>query len=159
MRDTAELSMRRIAHLVSVAAIGCLLILSGAPSSANSAKECRDEYATNKETITANGQTEKAYLASCKAGPAAKSAKAPDAPVGARSTEVVTKTKADCAAEYNAHSAAIKANGQTKAAFDADCRAGTEKVERVPVAPVAAAPAPPADPMALKPSISPAPKP
>jgi len=41
---------------------------------------------------------------------------------------VLTKTKADCAAEYQANLQAIKAAGQSKAAFDADCRAGTEKI-------------------------------
>jgi hypothetical protein len=153
--------MRRIAYILAAAAVGCLLVLSGAPALAKSAKECRDEYAANKVTITANGQTETAYLSSCKASPAANSEKAPAAPVAARSTEVVTKTKADCAAEYTAHSAIIKANGQSKAAFDADCRAGTEKVDRTPVAvaPAPAAPAPPPDPMALKPSIPPPPAP
>jgi hypothetical protein len=86
-----------------------------------------------------------------------------DAPASAKdaaaSDAVITKTKAQCAAEYSAHIEAIKANGQSKAAFDADCRAGTEKLEHKP-APVAAAPAPasakPVDAPALKPSIAPA---
>jgi hypothetical protein len=42
---------------------------------------------------------------------------------------ILTKTKAECAAEYKANIEAIKANGQSKAAFDADCRAGTEKIK------------------------------
>ncbi len=42
---------------------------------------------------------------------------------------VLSKTKAECAAEYKANLEVIKANGQSKAAFDADCRAGTEKIK------------------------------
>lgn len=58
---------------------------------------------------------------------------------------ILTKTKAQCAAEYNANIKAIKANGQSKAAFDADCRAGTEKIAPKPAA-AAATPAPAAAP-------------
>jgi hypothetical protein len=50
------------------------------------------------------------------------------AAASADTAPVLTKTKAQCAAEYTANIKAIKANGQSKAAFDADCRAGTEKI-------------------------------
>ena len=46
------------------------------------------------------------------------------------------KTVAECNTEYAANKAAIKAGGQTKKAFVADCRSGTEAI------PTAAAPAP-----------------
>jgi hypothetical protein len=42
---------------------------------------------------------------------------------------ILSKTKAECAADYKANIETIKANGQSKAAFDADCRAGTEKIK------------------------------
>ena len=63
---------------------------------------------------------------------------APRLCAAAEEAPVLTRTKAECAAEYRANMAAIKAAGQTKAAFDADCRAGTEKI---PAAPAKAAPA------------------
>jgi hypothetical protein len=47
----------------------------------------------------------------------------------AKDAPILTKTKAECAAEYKANIEAIKVNGQSKAAFDADCRAGTEKIK------------------------------
>ena len=47
----------------------------------------------------------------------------------AKDALILTKTKAECAAEYKANIEAIKVNGQSKAAFDADCRAGTEKIK------------------------------
>jgi hypothetical protein len=65
----------------------------------------------------------------------------------ADSTPILTKTKADCAAEYQANLEAIKAAGQSKAAFDADCRAGTEKIPLAhPASASAAAKAKPAAP-------------
>jgi hypothetical protein len=145
-------STRRLAALLTAATLGAAVGVIGAPALAKSALQCRADYAANKETIKAGGQTEKAYLAACEGAPAA-----PAAAPAANAATVVLKTKAQCSAEYTAHVVAIKANGQSKAAFDADCRAGIEKTERVPPAPVAAAPTPPVDPIALKPSLSPAP--
>jgi hypothetical protein len=67
---------------------------------------------------------------------------APAPPAGAGEAPIVSRTKAECAAQYRANVAAIKAAGQTKAAFDADCRAGTERVPPAPAkrAPTAAKP-------------------
>jgi hypothetical protein len=56
------------------------------------------------------------------------SAAAPAIAASLEAAPVITKTKSQCAAEYSANLRAIKAAGQTKAAFDADCRAGTEKI-------------------------------
>lgn len=81
---------------------------------------------------------------------------APAAAASPDEAPILTKTKAQCAAEYNANIKAIKANGQSKAAFDADCRAGTEKIGPKPTA-TAAAPKPAATAAAPKPAATPAP--
>ena len=112
---------------------------------AKTAKECRAHNAANKDSIKSSGQTEKAYVAACKGGPnAAAPGAAKTTPIDAGSA-VLTKTKAECAAEYKANIEAIKANGQSKAAFDADCRAGVEKIRPASTAsaPAAATPAKP----------------
>jgi len=141
--------MRRLILILTAGTIAALIAVSAPPAFAKTAKECRADYAANKDALKAGGQTEKAYVATCKTGPAA----APAASAGA--APVLTKTKAECAAEYSANMKAIKANGQTKAAFDADCRAGTEKIGPAPAATAAAPAPPPADPMAPKPLMSP----
>jgi hypothetical protein len=141
--------MRRLLPILATGTIVTLFAASAPPAFAKTVKACRADYAANKDSITAGGQTEKAYMAACKAAPGAP---APSADAAS----VLTKTKAECAAEYNANMKAIKANGQTKAAFDADCRAGTEKIGPAPAAAAAPAqPPPPADPMAPKPLMSP----
>ena len=143
--------MRRLIPVLAAATLGALLAFSPPPAFAKTAKECRADYAANKDALKAAGQTRKAYVAACKTAPDA----APAASAGA--APVLTKTKAQCAAEYAANIKAIKASGQTRAAFDADCRAGTEKIGPAPAA-AASAPAeppPPADPMAPKPLMSP----
>ncbi|WP_158816716.1 hypothetical protein [Methylocapsa sp. S129] len=149
--------MRHLGHILAAGAIGAIVAAS-APAFAKTTKECRADYAANKESIKAAGQTEKAYVAACKGGPDAAAPAAAKSASSADSAPVLTKTKAQCAAEYSANLKAIKANGQTKAAFDADCRAGTEKIGPAPAA-AAAAPAqsaPPAEPMAPKPAMAPA---
>ena len=180
--------MRHLVHILAVGAIGAVVAASAPPALAKTTKECRADYVANEDAIKASGQSKKAYIAACKAGPdaaapdaatTAPAAKAPAVKTPASSADaapVLTKTKAQCAAEYSANLKAIKAAGQSKAAFDADCRAGTEKIGPAP-APVAAAPAiaapaaasaappaasaipakvAPADPMAPKPIMSPA---
>jgi hypothetical protein len=142
--------MRRLLPILAAGTIVAFFGASAPPAFAKTAKACRADYAANKDSITAGGQSEKAYMAACKAAPGATIAPSADA------ASVLTKTKAQCAAEYTANMKAIKANGQTKAAFDADCRAGTEKIGPAPAAAAAPAqPPPPADPMAPKPLMSP----
>jgi hypothetical protein len=161
--------MRRLVVLLAAGAIGALAAASAPPAFAKTATECRADYAADKEAIKASGQSEKAYVAACKgkAGPDAAPAAATPAPARAAASgdaaPVLTRTKAQCAAEYASNVKAIKASGQTRAAFDADCRAGTERMtpaaEPAPAQPApapAAAAAAPADPMAPKPMMSPA---
>jgi hypothetical protein len=141
-----------LVHILSAAAIGAALALCASPASAKTAKECRADYAANKDAIKASGQTEKAYIAACRAGgdaAAPGAAAAPAAPAAAPAAAAEPaggKTAKECAAEYSANKAAIKAV-QKKAAFIADCRAGKETIPEAAApaaapAPAAAAPAP-----------------
>jgi hypothetical protein len=139
------------AQILSVAAIGAALVLSAPPASAKTAKECKAAYAADKDAIKASGQTEKAYIASCRASTdAAAPAAAPAAPMAAPAADAAPaggKTAKACAAEYSANKAAIKAV-QKKAEFISDCRAGKETIPTAAepaapmAAPAAAAPAP-----------------
>jgi hypothetical protein len=141
-----------LVHVFAAAAIGAMMALFGAPAFAKTAKECDAEYAANKDAIKTTGQTKKAYVASCRAGatatpadaaaPAAPATAAPaSAPAAAPApTAAGGKTAKECGDEYSTNKAAIKAGGQTKKAFVADCRAGTETIPTA--APPTAAPAP-----------------
>lgn len=149
-----------LVHILSAAAIATALALSAAPASAKTAKECRADYTANKDAIKASGQTEKAYVAACRAGSdtaAPGAAAAPAAPAAAPAAAEAPaggKTAKECNAEYSQNKAAIKAV-QKKAEFIADCRAGKETI------PTAAAPAAPAPaPAAAAPApMAPAPAP
>lgn len=128
-----------------------LLALPSAPAFAKTAAECTADYKANKAAIKASGQTEKDYVAACKTGTAATPAAAAPAPAPAPAPATASgKSEKDCAAEYSANKAAIKASGQTKKAYVAGCEAGTASVP--------AAPAPAATPMAA-PAPAPAPAP
>jgi hypothetical protein len=143
-----------IFQILAVAGIAGVLATSAAPSFAKTVKECNDEYAANKDAIKASGQTKKDYVAGCRAGtgvaPAATPAAAPaPAPTAtAAPAAAAGKTAKECDAEYAANKDAIKAGGQTKRAFVAACRAGTETIPAAPAAALAPAPAPAATPMA-----------
>jgi hypothetical protein len=130
--------MPHLFHIFAAATLGALLASSATPAFAKTAEQCKADYAANKASIAAGGKSEDAYLAACRAAPDA-TATAPGAPAPIITVApVITKTKADCAAEYRANMAAIKASGQSKAAFDADCRAGTEKIPKAPTSAAAA---------------------
>jgi hypothetical protein len=154
-------------QIFSVAAIGAALALGAPPASAKTAKECKAAYAADKDAIKASGQTEKAYIAACRAGAdaAAPAAAAPAAPMAAPAADAAPtggKTAKACAAEYSANKAAIKAV-QKKAEFISDCRAGKETIPTAAepaapmAAPAAAAPAPAAPAPAAAAPAAPAP--
>ncbi len=106
--------MRRLVPILAAIVLGALAA-SAPPAFAKTAKQCRADYAANKDSLAAGGQTEKAYVAACKTAP-----KKATPAASADGAAVLTKTKAQCAAEYAANIKAIKANGQSrKAAFDA----------------------------------------
>ncbi len=149
--------MRQIfVHVLSAAAIGAFLAISGSPAFAKTVKECNAEYAAQKDALKAAGTTKKDFIASCRgeADAAAPAAPATAAPAAAPATAAATlaggKTAKECAAEYAANKDAIKARGETKKDFIAACRTG-------PTAPEAAtaptpAPAPSPAPAAAKPA-------
>jgi hypothetical protein len=155
---------RSIFQILTASVIAGILAMSAAPSFAKTVKECNAEYAANKDAIKASGQTKKDYVAACRAGtaaaPAATPAAAP-APAPAATTAPTAaagKTAKECDAEYAANKDAIKAGGQTKRAFIAACRAGTETIPAAPAAAPAPAPAPaPAAAPAPTPMATPAP--
>ena len=140
-----------IVHSLAITAVGALLAFSSAPAFAKTVAECNADYAANKATVKASGQTKKDYVAACRTGdatvaPAPGVAPTPVAPAPG------AKTAAQCNSEYSANKVAIKAGGQTKKEFVAACRSGTETI---PTA--AAAPAPAPAPIAPAPAPAPAP--
>ena len=105
------------------------------------AKACREEWQANKAGYQAQGITEKAYVAGCRAGtPATPTAAAP-APIPTATPPAPTaapqqKTAKACREEWQANKAGFQAQGITEKAYVAGCRSGT------PATPTAAAPAP-----------------
>jgi hypothetical protein len=143
--------------------VAVLMAVSSAPSFAKTVAECNADYAANKDAVKASGQTKKAYVVKCRAGtaPAPSTEARSAAPVAPPVTSAGSgKTATQCNAEYVANKEAIKTGGQTKRAFVAACRSGTETIPAA-AAPAAATPAavapipqvaPPA-PMAPKPHV------
>jgi hypothetical protein len=127
----------RISILLSAASVCLALTMSGGAASAKTAKECNADYAANKATIKASGQTKAAYVAACRADNAAEPAAA--APAAA---PAAGKTAKECNAEYSENKTAIKAGGQKKADFVAACRAGNETIPTAAAPAAAPAPAP-----------------
>lgn len=155
-------------HFLAAGTIGVILTLSGA-GAANAESvmaACGAQWKAAKAAGTTNGLTWPQFLSQCRAngsaGAAPTSAPAPPpttyAPAPAAPTGV--KTAKECDAEYSANKAAIKASGQKKKDFVANCRAGTTMAAPAP-AQMAPAPAPTttAAPAAPAPSIFPWQKP
>jgi hypothetical protein len=158
-----------------------ITLAGAAPADAQSVmKQCGDQWKAAKAAGTTNGQTWRQFLAQCRAnlktagmggaagGPAPAAAPAAPAPTStaAQAPAASTgKTTAQCDAEYAANKAAIKASHQTKRAFVAACRAGTETIPQgtaaapapapMPAPSAAPAPAPAPAPMAPAPSVAP----
>ena len=133
-------------YVLSAAAIGAMIALSGQPAFAKTVKQCDADYAANKDAIKASGQTKKDYVAACRAGTAAAptaAAPTPVAPAPTAAAPAAGKSAKECNTEYSENKAAIKAAGQKKSDFVAACRTGTETI---PAAPAAAAPPPVAPP-------------
>src|ERR1700677_1433880 len=63
--------------------IAVLLPLSTAPASAKTAAQCNADYAANKASIKASGQTKKAYVAACRADTTGTPVGAPPPPATA----------------------------------------------------------------------------
>ncbi|MGA2495493.1 MAG: hypothetical protein ABSF67_21590 [Roseiarcus sp.] len=116
---------RSIFQILMAGAIAGVVAMSGASAFAKTAKECDADYAANKATIKASGQTKKDYVAACRAGteaattPAATpaTAPAPVAPAAAPAPRVTPK-RAAVAPKVN-----VGATGAGGFAADAQARA------------------------------------
>ena len=146
-------------HLAAAALIG-LAMTMGAAKAQSVMKVCGEQWKAAKAAGTTNGETWPQFLAQCRAqqkGSAATAAPtvapAPAAPAptyGQAPPSGAVKTTSQCDAEYAANKAAIKASGQTKRAFVAACRAGSQTIPQGTAAappptynqPAAPAPAP-----------------
>jgi hypothetical protein len=122
---------RRLIVLICSAA---MLGFASFPAAAqqNTAKQCNDEWTTNKAAIQASGKTKKIFVAECRGQPtgAATSASkpattaAPKPPrTAAPSAASNIKTAKQCNDEWTANKAAIQAAKKTKKEFMAECRA------------------------------------
>lgn len=131
-----------VIQFLAAGAVGAIILLSGAPAFAKTAKECDAGYPANDDAIKTTSQSKKAHVASCRASATAAPADAaapPAAPASAAPAPTPAPVAAggrpakECGDEYAANKAAIKAGGQTKKAFVADKAAGdcTAKNEKL----------------------------
>jgi hypothetical protein len=153
-------------HLVALICTAAVLGLASVPAAAQqkTAKQCNEEWTTNKATIQASGKTKKAFVAECRGQGPAVTAPAPKpttaaAPKPARTAAPGAagnvKTAKQCNDEWSANKAAIQAGKKTKKQFMAECRA------QPPGSTTTAAPSstPPPTPAPAKPSSTTAPSP
>jgi hypothetical protein len=133
------------------------------------AKDCREEWRSNKAANQANGITEKAYVDQCRVGsvpsqPTAAPGAPPAAPrptptaseprVPPIQTTTGQKTAKACRDEWRANKAANQTSGVTERAYVDQCRGGGAPTQptAAPAAPPAPAPAPTAAPAAPAPT-------
>jgi hypothetical protein len=136
--------MRRgFVRVLSVAGIGAMLAIPASLAAATTIKECKAAYAVHKDEAKAAGQSEKAYIASCRGAPDAMgpgAATAAPSSAAARPRSAGDKIGKACEADYSTNKAAVTDRGESKADFIASCRAAMEASQQ------AAAPAPAAPP-------------
>src|SRR5215475_7868093 len=125
--------MRVIVGIAS-AIVGVSLLILPAVAQQKTVRACQAEWRANKDANQAQGITEKAYVAQCRAGAATTTTAAPVAPPPAAGGQ---KTVRACQAEWRANKDANQARGITEKAYVAQCRTGGT------VAAPAPAPAPP----------------
>src|SRR5262249_40519452 len=103
-------------------------------------RACREEWRANRAALQANGITEKAYVADCRAvGAAAK----PDTAVTAPTTPTqgaAEKTTKACQEEWRAKRAAGEVIGITKKVYVEQCLTGNAAAAPSPATPATAAP-------------------
>jgi hypothetical protein len=144
-------------RLVVLICSAVMLGLASVPAAAQqkTAKQCNDEWTTNKATIQASGKTKKVFIAECRgqgtatptAAPKPATTAAPEprtsAP-GAAGGNV--KTAKQCNDEWTANKAAIQASKKTKKEFMAECRMQPAGASTTTAAPSPATPPPAAAP-------------
>jgi hypothetical protein len=131
-------------RVLSVAAIGSMLAIPASLASAATIKECKVAFAAHKEEAKAAGQSEKAYIATCRgapdvAGQGAATAASPGAAASPRPAK--DKIGKACEADYATNKVAVTDRGESKADFIASCRAAMEASQQT-AAPEPAAPSP-----------------
>ena len=111
--------------------VGFGTMSSHAWAQAKTAKACTEEWRADKAGFQAKGITEKAYVATCRAGTSATPGAAP-APTATApgpmapspsATSVGQKTAKACTEEWRADKAGFQAKGITERAYVAACRA------------------------------------
>src|SRR5271167_3517314 len=124
---TGDGKMRRqIAAVMCSAVLGFMTLSSHAMAQQKTVKACQAEWRANKAANQANGVTEKAYVAQCRAGGVpAQTTAAPAAPAPAPTAAAPSPTQAvagqktvrACQEEWRADKAANQANGVTEKAY------------------------------------------
>ena len=108
-------------------------------------KACQAEWRANKANNQANGITEKAYVAQCRAGGSAASpTPAPAASTSSAALAGTQKTVKACQEEWRANKADNQAKGITEKAYVAQCRAGSSAANPAPAPAASTASAVPA---------------
>jgi hypothetical protein len=116
--------------VVGSAIIGAMLLSVPAFAQQKTVKACTQEWQANKDANQAKGVTLKAYVTQCRAGGAAQTQTAPQAPAtsqkktAAEPAATGQKTVKSCVEEWRANRAANEAKGVTQKAYVADCRSG-----------------------------------
>jgi len=132
--------MRVIVGIAS-AIVGVLLLILPAVAQQKTVRACQAEWRANKDANQAQGITEKAYVAQCRAGATTTTTTtAPAAPAPAAGGQ---KTVRACQAEWRANKDANQARGITEKAYVTQCRAGGTATA-APATPTAPAAPPPA---------------
>lgn len=130
--------MRTIA-VIGAAIVGATLLSFPSIAQQKTAKACTEEWRANKAANEAKGVTLKSYVTQCRAGGAAQTQTAPQAPAASQKKTAAPaqktttaaapaatgqKTVKACTDEWRANKDANQAKGVTLKAYVADCRAG-----------------------------------
>ena len=110
----------------SVLVIGMSVTGASSTKAQTAEQQCTHEWQALKASGNTQGWTESAFMTGCKnhhafsTNPSGLGSAEPTP----SQTSANVKTASQCATDYAANKAAIKASGQTKRAFIAACRAG-----------------------------------
>lgn len=123
--------MRTIA-VIGAAIVGATLLSFPSIAQQKTVKACTEEWRANKAANEAKGVTLKSYVTLCRAGGAAQTQTAPQAPAASQKQKKMAaepaatgqKTVKSCVEEWRANRAANEAKGVTQKAYVADCRTG-----------------------------------
>jgi hypothetical protein len=130
---------RRLIGMTWCVVVAGLLAAPGiAFAQQKTAKECNDEWTTNKAAIQASGKRKKDFMAECRGTAQTTAAPAPLPAQPAPATG--TKTAKQCNEEWTANKAAIQAGGKRKKDFMAECRGAATSEAPPATAPVRPSP-------------------